>query len=119
MILGGAKSLGGRREGNSPGLQDVQASLRRAPVACQLLPSLPLDQLVVQDDGLLLPQQLQCFLVLLCQILQDKNNNNDDDKNTENMELCACVSQSHDIAAFKGMVHAKMEIIAISRGKKC
>ncbi|KAF3846001.1 hypothetical protein F7725_003079 [Dissostichus mawsoni] len=51
---------------NSPGLQDVQASLRRAPVARQLLPSLPLDELIIQNDGLLLPQQLQCFLVLLC-----------------------------------------------------
>ena len=54
----------------SPGLKDVQASLWWAPVACQLLPSLPLDQLVIQNDGLLFPQQLQCFLVLLCQVLQ-------------------------------------------------
>lgn len=57
-------------EENSPGLQDVQASLWWAPVACQLLPSLPLDQLIIKNDGLLLPQQLQCFLVLLRQILQ-------------------------------------------------
>lgn len=56
-------------EEDSPGLQDVQASLRRAPVACQLLPSLPLDQLIIQNDSLLLPQQLQCFLVLLRQVL--------------------------------------------------
>lgn len=59
----------------SPGLQNVQASLRRAPIACQLLPSLPLDQLIIQNDGLLLPQQLQCFLVLLCQVLQLERHN--------------------------------------------
>lgn len=65
MILVGGRA----KKSNSPGLKDVQASLRRSPIACQLLPSLPLDQLVIQNDGLLLPQQLQCFLVLLCQVL--------------------------------------------------
>lgn len=58
---------------NSPGLKDVQASLWWAPVACQLLPSLPLDQLIIQNKGLLLSQQLQRFLVLLSQVLELKN----------------------------------------------
>lgn len=53
----------------SPGLQHVQAALGGTPVPGQLLPPLPLDQLVVQDDGLLLPQQLQGLLVLFSQLL--------------------------------------------------
>lgn len=53
----------------SPGLQHVQATLGGTPVPGQLLPPLPLDQLVVQDDGLLLPQQLQGLLVLFSQLL--------------------------------------------------
>ena len=53
----------------SPGLQHVQAALGGTPVPGQLLPPLPLDELVVQDDGLLLPQQLQGLLVLLSQLL--------------------------------------------------
>lgn len=53
-----------------PGLQHIQAALRGTPVPGQLLPPLPLDQLVVQDDGLLLPQQLQGFLVLFSQLLR-------------------------------------------------
>lgn len=53
----------------SPGLQHVQAALGGTPVPSQLLPPLPLDQLVIQDDGLLLPQQLQGLLVLLSQLL--------------------------------------------------
>lgn len=52
-----------------PGLQHVQAALRGPPIPGQLLPPLPLDQLVVQDDGLLLAQQLQGLLVLLGQLL--------------------------------------------------
>lgn len=53
-----------------PGLQHVQAALGGPSVPCQLLPPLPLDQLVVQNDGLLLPQQLQGLLVLLGQLLK-------------------------------------------------
>lgn len=55
----------------SPGLQHVQAALGGTPVPGQLLPPLPLDQLVIQDDGLLLPQQLQGFLVLFSQLLHE------------------------------------------------
>lgn len=53
-----------------PGLQHVQAALGGPSVPCQLLPPLPLDQLIVQNDGLLLPQQLQGLLVLLSQLLK-------------------------------------------------
>ena len=55
---------------SSPGLQDVQASLWGGPVPGQLLASLPLEELVFQDDRLLLPQQLQGLLVLLRQVLE-------------------------------------------------
>lgn len=61
---------GSAGRGDAPGLQHVQGALRRAAVPRQLLPPLPLNQLVVQDGRLLLAQQLQGFLVLLCQLLR-------------------------------------------------
>lgn len=59
-----------RRCRHPPGLQHVQGALGGAPVPRQLLPTLPLDQFVVQDGRLLLAQQLQRLLVLLGQVLQ-------------------------------------------------
>lgn len=55
---------------DTPGLQHVQGALWGATIPRQLLPPLPLDQLIVQDGRLLFPQQLQGFLVLLSQLLQ-------------------------------------------------
>lgn len=56
--------------GHPPALQHVQGALGGAPVPRELLPPLPLDQLVVQDGCLLLAQQLQRLLVLLGQVLR-------------------------------------------------
>lgn len=47
-----------------PGLQDIQSPFMRTPVASQLLPPLPLDELLLQDQSLLFPQQGQGLLVL-------------------------------------------------------
>lgn len=55
---------------HSPGLQHIQGAFGWAPIPCQLLPTLPLDQLIIQDGCLLLAQQLQRLLVLLSQVLQ-------------------------------------------------
>lgn len=55
-----------------PALQHIQGALGGAPVPCQLLPTLPLDQLVVQDGRLLLAQQLQRLLMLLSQVLRGR-----------------------------------------------
>lgn len=58
-----------RLAGHPPALQHVQGALGGAPVPRELLPTLPLDQLIVQDGCLLLAQQLQCLLVFLGQVL--------------------------------------------------
>lgn len=48
-----------------PGLEDIQSAFRGPPIPSQLLPPLPLDQLLIKDQSLLLSQQGQGFLVLL------------------------------------------------------
>lgn len=60
------------RRWHPPGLQHIQGALRGTPIPCQLLPTLPLDQLIVQDGRLLLAQQLQRLLVLLGQVLRGR-----------------------------------------------
>lgn len=52
-----------------PGLQNIQPPLIRTPIASQLLPPLPLNELLIQDHSLLFPQQAQGLLVLFCQVL--------------------------------------------------
>lgn len=81
-----------------PGLEDVQPPLMRTPVAGQLLPPLPLDQLLIQDQGLLLPQQAQSLLVLLGQVLHtwdtqhvNTHNRNTEKEDEQNLGLFRCL----------------------------